>query len=230
MRSTPTLTALAIAVTLGACDAGGTIGTVARTTADVVVVNASTTGIDLLQDQALDPGNSGIAFGGASLCMTVDIISHGLSVRPSGLHTSSAVLPSFAANEKYAVVVTGNGNSLQPVSFRNSFAVPSAKAAVRLVNVSGTGPYDIFVTDSAAALSVPSAANVGSGVASSYFAVVTTKQQIRLTTTGSTLVAFDVGTVTLAAGSRAMVVLAPPAAGSSTPRAFVFQQLSTASC
>ena len=226
-----TLGVALLAATLAACDSGGTLASIGRTTADVRVVNASTTNIDLLQDQSLDAGNSAIAFGAGSLCMTVDIVSHGLSVRPAGLHTTSSPLPSFSANERYVILVTGNGNSLQPVSFRNSFTPATGKAGVRLINISGAGSFDIFVTDPAAALGVANASNVASGAGSTYFNVATTtQQQVRLTTTGSTVVAFDVGNITLAAGTRAMVVLAPPAAGATALRTFVFQVPTGGTC
>src|SRR5439155_15198103 len=67
-----------VATTLIGCESTGTIGVIPKTTADVRVLNASTTSIDLLQDQALDPGNGDIVFGASSVCMTVDPVSHGL--------------------------------------------------------------------------------------------------------------------------------------------------------
>ena len=230
MPAKPLWTTLICASVLASCDSGGTIAGVGRSTADVRVLNASTTNIDLLQDQTADPGNTDIVFGAGSLCMSVDVISHGLSVRPAGVRTTNSVLPSFSPNERYVVLVTGSANSLQPVSFRNSFTPATGKAGVRLINVSGAGSYDIFVTDPAGMLGAATASNVVSGTASSYFNVLAATQQVRLTTTGSTLVAFDVGNVTLAAGTRAVIALAPPAAGTTSARPFVFQLLSGGSC
>lgn len=210
---------------LVACDSHGTIGIIAKTTADVRVVNASTTNIDLQQDQTVVAGNGDIPFGGGSLCMIVDIISHGLSVRPAGVRTTGAAFPSFAANERYIVLVTGTASTLQSTSFRNSFTPATGKGGMRLINVSGVGgttSYDIYVTDPGAPLGTASATNVVNGTASSYVNVATTAQQVRLTANGSSSVAFDLGNVTVSSGGRAVVVLAPPVSGGSVLRPFIF--------
>lgn len=212
-----------LAVALTACDTGGTVGGITRTTADVLVVDASATSIDLLQNQSLDPANAGIVFGAGSACMTVDIISHGLSVRPAGTRTTTTPLPSFpAANERYLDLVVGTASALQPIEFRNSFAGVAGQAAVRFINASGSGSYDVFVTDPGAALGTPNASNILNGVASSYFNVPTTTQQVRLATNTSTTTAFDLGNVTLTAGTRAVAVLAAPLPGTTTARPFIF--------
>jgi hypothetical protein len=213
-----------LATTLGACESHGTVGTIAKTTADVRVLNASTTSIDLLQDQSIDPGNADIVFATSSACMTVDIVSHGLSVRPAGVRTTTIPLPSFAADERYVVVVTGTASSLQPLSFRNSFTPATGQAGMRFINVGGgTTSYDIDVTAPGAALGTANASAIAAGTASSYFSVPTTAQQVRLINTISGGVAFDVGNVTVPAGGKAVVVLASPATGGTVPRPFVFQ-------
>jgi hypothetical protein len=214
----------ALATAAVGCDSGGRVGGLTKTTADVRVVNASSTTIDLLQDQAVASGNAAIGFGGASQCMTVQIISHGLSVRQSGLGSTSSPLPSFTADEKYVVIVTASGGAFQLLSLRNGVTPAAGKAAIRFVNVSGAGGFDIFVTDPGAPLGAAKASAIATGAASAYFDVPTTSQQIRLAPAGTTAVAFDVGNVTLAAGARAIVVLAPPATGTTVLRPFVFQQ------
>ena len=221
-----------LATTLGGCGgSGGTVGIIARTTADVRVLNASTTSIDLLQDQSIDPANSDIVFGASSVCMTVALVSHGLSVRPAGVRTTTIPLPSFAADERYVVVVTGTASSLQPVSFRNSFTPATGQAGVRLINVSGgTTTYDIHVTAPGAALGTANASAIATGAASSYFNVPATPQQVRLINTLSGSLAFDVGNITVPAGGRAIVVLASPATGGTVPRPFVFQIAPAGTC
>lgn len=227
-RLVPTLL---LATTLVGCDSQGTIGVLTKTTADVRALNASMTSIDLLQGQTIDPANSGIVFGASSLCLTVDIISHGLSVRPAGVRTTTIPLPSFAADERYVVVVTGTASSLQPLPFRNSFTPAAGKAGMRLVNVSGgTATYDIYVTDPGAALVTANASAIAAGTASIYFNVPITAQQVRLIDTQSGALAFDVGNVTVPAGGKAVVVLAPPATGGTSPRPFVFQIAPGGSC
>lgn len=219
------------AVALGGCDSQGTVGLIATTTADVRVLDASTTSIDLLQGQTLDPANSNIAFAASSLCMTVDIVDHGLSVRPAGIRTTTVPLPSFAADERYVVVVTGTASSLQPVPFRNTFTPASGQAGVRFINVSGgTATYDIDVTAPGAPLGAPNASAIATGTASSYFNVPATAQQVRLLDTQSGSVAFDVGNITVPSGGRALVVLGTPAVGATTPRPFVFQIVPGGSC
>lgn len=220
-----------LATTLGGCESHGTVGLIAKTTADVRVLNASTTSIDLLQDQSTAPGNSDIVFGASSTCMTVDIVSHGLSVRPAGIRTTTIPLPSFAADERYVVTVTGTAGSLQPVSFRNSFTPATGQAGIRLINVSGgTTSYDVHVTAPGAALGTPNASAIATGTASSYFSVPTTAQQVRLVNTLSGGLAFDVGNVTVPSGGKAIVVLATPATGGTVPRPFVFQIAPGGSC
>ena len=223
--------AVVFAAALAACDSGGTIGIIARTTADVRVLNASTTSIDLLQNQTIDPANSGIVFAASSLCMTVDIISHGLSVRPAGIRTTTIPLPSFAADERYVVAVTGTASSLQPVSFRDSFTPATGQGGLRFINVSGgLNAYDIYVTDPGAALVTANASAIATGAASSYFNVPTIAQQVRLINTLSGGVAFDLGNVTVPSGGKAIVVLGTAVTGGTTPRPFVFQIAPGGSC
>ena len=47
---------LILASILAGCDSTGTIGLIAKSTADVRVLNASATNLDVLQDQAIDQG------------------------------------------------------------------------------------------------------------------------------------------------------------------------------
>src|SRR5207247_2584458 len=155
-----------------------------------------------------------IAFGGGSLCMTVDVISHGLSVRPAGVRTTTTPFGSFASNERYVVVVTGSQGAFLPVSFRDTFTPAVGMAGVRLINVTaGTTSYDLHVTDPGAALSTPNVSSVAAGTASAYFNTATKSQQLRVTVAGSTILASDLGNHTLAAGSRGIVIIASPASG-----------------
>lgn len=222
MASRSCFTGLILALTLTACDINGTISGSGEITTSVRVLNVSTANIDLLQNQATATGNADIPFASGSLCMTVDITSHGLSVVPTGVNTSARQLPSFSAGERYLVTVTGTAGLLGLVSFRNSFTPTAGKGGIRLVNLGGSGSYDIFVTAPGAALGSANATDVITGTGSTYFEVPTVPQQVRLTTTGSTLVAFDVGNVTVPAGGRAVVVLAAPATGTTSLRPFIY--------
>jgi hypothetical protein len=69
-----------------------------------------------------------------------------------------------------------------------------------------------------------------SGTASSYFNVSATRQQIRLLTTGTGILAIDLGVVAIPTGSRIAVVAAPPATGGTAARAFAFLQASGGDC
>ena len=152
--------------------------------------------------------------------MTVEAISHGLSVRPAGVRTTTVPLPSFAVDERYIVLVTGSANALSVSSFRNDYA-PGGNGGVRLINLSGVDGYDLHVTDASAALGTPGASNVADGAASAYFSVTTGTKRIRITTAGSSVVVLDLGNVTVPVGSRTQVILAPPAG--STLRGFLHQ-------
>src|SRR5205814_747666 len=89
MRTVLLLSCLAMA----ACGEGGSrLGGVNRSTADVQVLNAASTSIDLFVGQTAPPGNSDIPFGTGPLCMTMEAVSHGLSVRPAGVRTTTVPL------------------------------------------------------------------------------------------------------------------------------------------
>src|SRR4051812_35035982 len=208
MTKKTVLVGAALAAMITGCDASGRVGSITKTTADVRVINASSTSIDVLQGQSVSPGNGAIAFGAGSQCVTVEPVSHGLSVRQTGSTAASSPLPTFAANGRYVVVVSGTGTALQLLSLRDEFTPATGQAAIRLVNVTASSTFDIYVTDPGAALGTVKASAIGPGAASSYFAAVTTPQQIRLTPAASTAVAIDLGNFTFGAGVRAIVVVA----------------------
>lgn len=91
---------------------------------------------------------------------------------------------------------------------------------MQVFNATGTA-YDVHVTASGEALATPTVANIGAGASSSFTSIAAGSPQVRLTAVGATTVVLDAGAQTFTAGQRATLVIAPPAAGSTTPRVFL---------
>jgi hypothetical protein len=85
----------------------------------------------------------------------------------------------------------------------------------------GAGSYDVYVTAPGAALGTASATGISFGTASGLISVTPGSQLIRLTNAGTQTVVFAIGGTTFTAGQNQVLVIAPPAAGSTVPRTFV---------
>src|SRR5207253_6142291 len=99
----------------------------------------------------------------------------------------------------------------------------SERAGLRTFNATSiaTG-FNVYVTAPGASLVSATISNVLPGIASAAFVSVPAgPSQVRLTATGSTTVLLDFGTQTFTAGQNAMLIIAPPAAGATAPRAFL---------
>ena len=78
------------------------------------------------------------------------------------------------------------------------------------------------MTASVAPLTTATISNVLAAGNSAFVSVPAGSSQIRLTATGlTTPIVLDVGLQAFTAGQKATLVIAPPAAGSTTPRAFL---------
>ena len=105
----------------------------------------------------------------------------------------------------------------------NTFAPTAGQSGLRVFNAtSGVTGYDVFVTASGAALGTPTVANAVAGNGTAFVSVPAGSQQIRLTSTGTTTpIVLDLGAQALTAGQNYTLVIAPPASGSTVPRAFL---------
>jgi hypothetical protein len=195
----------------------------ATVNATIRLANASNSALDLLQGTTVLTGGGNLAFGTSSACSSVTAANPGLSVRVTG---TTAALPGFTpilqAGSSYTFIAYPIGTAIPIATLPNAFTPAAGQSGFRVFNVS-SGPtgLDVFVTAVAAPLGTPTIANALSGVASSFVSVPAGSSQIRLTATGLTTVLLDLGAQTLVAGQNATLVIAPPAIGSTTLRAFL---------
>jgi hypothetical protein len=144
-------------------------------------------------------------------------ITQGTSTTPL-----SGFAPTLTAGTSYTIVAYPGASSTAFVTLNDTFTPTSGQAGLRVINATtSTTGFDVFVTPVGAVLGTATTANVAAGASSSFVSVPAGAQQIRITNTGSTSVLLDLGSQTLTAGKNATLVIAPPAAGSTTPRAFL---------
>lgn len=221
--------ALVPMLALAACDSDSSLGVGggADTNATVRFINASSMSLDIASGGTVATGNGALSFGTASTCMSVDATTPNLAVRQTGTSTAlPGFTPTFQAGGSYTVIAypgaTGTG---QFAVVSNAFTPTTDQGGLRVFNAAGSGTsYDVYVSAPGAALGASNVNNVGFGSGSSYFNVTTTSaQQIRITNAGSQTVLLDVGNQTFTTGVNATLVIAPPIAGSTVPRAFLVQ-------
>ena len=200
------------------------ITNLALTNAKVRLVNATSSTLEFLQSGTVLTGGSDIAFGASSACSSVNATTPALSVTLLG---SATPLPGFAptltAGNSFSIVAFPNSTGGVDFStLPNAFAPASGQAGLRVFNASGiaTG-MDVFVTPPAAPLGTATFSNVLTGASAAFVSVPAGATEIRLTATGTTTVLFDLPSETLTAGQNVTLVIAPPASGSTTPRAFL---------
>ena len=196
----------------------------ATANATVRLANATANALDLLQGTSVVSGGGNLAFGTSSACTTVTAATPNLSVRQAGATTAlPGFAPSLIAGTSYTLLAYPNATGVvQFATLPNTFTPTTGQGGFRVFNATtGATGFDVFVTASGAALTTPTVANVVAGAGSSFVSVPAGAQQIRLTSTGSTTVLLDVGSQTFTAGQNATLVIAPPAAGSTAPRAFL---------
>jgi hypothetical protein len=203
-----------------------TITNTATTNATVRLINATGTALNLLSNGTALTGGSNIAFGTASTCSSIPVTGSALTVTQAGSTTAlTGFAPTLTAGSSTSYVAYTNATG--GVSFAtlgNSYTPTSGQAGFRVFNATtATTGYDAFVTLLNAALGTATTTNVLSGTASSFTSVPAGSQQIRITSTGGTSVLLDLGAQTLTAGQNYTLVIAPPASGSTTPRAFLVQ-------
>jgi hypothetical protein len=186
--------------------------------------NATNDPLSLLLNNNPLTGATSLAFGTSSTCSSVNAATPLLSVIKVGTTTPLlGFAPTLAVGTSYVLLAYPNATGIpQFATLGNTFAPTTGQAGFRVFNATGgaTG-LDVFVTASGATLGTATVTNALTGVASSFVSVPTGVQQIRITNTGSTSVLLDMGTQTLTAGQNITVVVAPPAAGGTAPRAFI---------
>ena len=214
----------AVSVGIVACDDDGDITGLNANTATVQFINATALSLDIAQSGTVATGNGALSYGTASACITADASNSNLAVRQTGTSTALAgFAPSFLAGGNYSVIVyPGAGATTQFATVSNAFTPTAGQGGLRIFNAAGAGTsYDIYIGPAGGSATTLLANNIGSGSGSSYFNVAAgAAQQLRITNAGSQAVVLDAGSRTFTAGQNVTLVIAPPTAGSTTPRAF----------
>ena len=201
-----------------------TIIDAATVNANVRLANAMDVALDLRQGTSVASGGSNLAFGGVSSCTSVTAATPGLGIALTGTTTNlSGFAPTLVAGNSYTFVAFGTSASPTFATLVNTFTPTSGQAGFRVFNATGGATaIDAFVTPLAAVLATPTVSGAVSGTATAFVSVPAGSQQIRLTSTGLlTPLLLDVGSQTLTAGTNYTLVIAPPASGSTTLRAFL---------
>ena len=201
-----------------------TVTNAASVLATLGLVNATSSTLNLVQNGTVLANGGSIAFGNASSCTSVAASNPLLTVTEG---SSTTALPGFApsltAGTSYMVVAyPGANNATQFATLSNAFAPASGQAGLRIFNAtSNTTALDVYLTALNAVLGTATTANVAAGASSSFVSVPAGSSQIRVTGTGSQTVLLDLGAQSLLAGKNMTLVIAPPATGTTTLRAFL---------
>jgi hypothetical protein len=194
----------------------------ATVNASIRLFNATGTSLNLLQAGTALAGGGNIATGASSSCSSVNAATPNLTVTQG---MSTAALPGFApsltAGTSYTIVAyPGTGGAVQFATLGNAFTAPTGQAGLRVFNATATG-YDVHVTSVGAPLASPLVSNQLAGTSSSYVAVPAGTSVVTVTSAGGTRAVVALPTQTFVAGQNATLVIAPAAAGSTTPQLFV---------
>jgi len=201
-----------------------TITNTATTNATVRLINATSGALSFLENGTAVTGGNSIAYGASSSCVSVPISNAGLTVTQSGSTTAlGGFTPTLTAGTSTSFIAYNNAtNGVSFATLGNAFTPASGQSGFRVFNATtATTGYDVFVTALNAALGTATATNVLAGASSAFVSVPAGSQQIRITTTGGTTIALDLGAQALVAGQNYTLVIAPPGSGSTAPRAFL---------
>ena len=203
----------------------GTVTDAATVNATVRLANATATPLDFVQGTTVLSGSGNVAFGASSACSSVNAATPGLTIQQTGTTTALAgFAPTLEVGKSYSIIAYPNAsNVVQFATLPNVFTPAAGQAGLRVFNAT-TFPaaFDVFVTASGATLATPTVANVVvGGLGSAFVSVPAGASEVRLTALGTTTpILLDIASQTFTAGQNVTLVIAPPAAGSTTPRAF----------
>jgi hypothetical protein len=195
-------------------------------TATVRIANATNNPIDVASGTAIATGNSNIAFGASSGCVVTNVFQPDVFVSPTGTtNTFASFTPNLRSGQSY-VIVEYPGFALGAPAFatiNTTTLPPTGQAGLRVFNATASSAaYDVYVTAPGAALGTGAAFGIGFRTVSGLIPVTPgTPLLIRLTNTGTQTVVISVANQTFTAGQNSILVIAPPAAGTTAPRAFL---------
>lgn len=201
-----------------------TIIDAATVNATVRLFNATATPLNFLQGTTALAGGSNIAFGASSTCSSVNAATPNLSVTQG---TSTTALPGFApsltAGTSYTIVAypTATGG-VQFATLGNTFAPTTGQAGLRVFNATtATTGYDVHVLAAGAPIATPTIANTLAGATSAYVSVPAGTSVITVTSAGGATALVSLPSQAITAGQNLTLVIAPPAAGSTTPQLYL---------
>lgn len=216
------LCALVSAAFIAACDDNDDDVTgVTNNTATVRFVNATgNSSISVANAGVVGTGNSALAFGGNSSCMTVNTSSPNLTFTNSATNASiTGFTPTFAANGNYTVVAYSDASgATQFATLNNAFTPATGQAGVRVFNAA-SGSGNIVLNGTSGALNA--GATTGFGTSGTFFSAPSGASTFTFNTGTGTPTLASTGNVTLTAGQNSTVILGPAATGSTNRRAFV---------
>ena len=218
-RAIATLAAIAAFAAAG-CDQGTRIvGLAGGNAASVRFVNATRSPLDLTADGRTFTTGGHLTTGTSSGCVPVDPnVSVGIRLEGEPFDVPGFA-PAFLAGQGFTVIVFDGGTgTTQVVTMSDAFTPTSGLSGLRVFDAApGIGSLDVYVTAPGDPLTMPSTASLGFGGGTPFFDVNPGTSQVRFAVATTPVLAFDAGQIVLIPGARATLVLAPAAAGASTP-------------
>lgn len=194
-------------------------------TATARVANATNTPIDVASNAIIATGDASLGFGASSGCLTTDVFEPTITVSPTGTtNIFAAFPPNLRVGQSYVIVNFPTfAGAPEFAAINTTVLPPTGQAGLRVFDAAaGSGAYDVYVTAPAAALGTASATGVSFRTVSGLIPVAAgTPLLIRLTNAGSQTVAINAGNQTFTAGQNAVLVIAPPAPGTTVLRTFL---------
>ena len=232
MKTTRVLGAMLIAssVLLGACsnnDDNNVTGT--SNNATVRFVNTTGQNIDIGTNGTYASGNSNLAFGAGSQCLSVNPSSSGLTFRQNG--QTSTFTPtgfnasSMAAGGRYTVVLGGTSGAYTAQTYNDTYTGATASAGgVRVINaMTGGNSYGLYLGSAGSTMpSTAASSSFGSGMSTAFMPINVGNGQVWLTSgTGSSqTTAFSSASFPVTANGYQTVILANPATTGGPIRSF----------
>jgi len=191
-------------------------------TAQVRFVNVSGNSLSFAQNGTIGTGMGNLVFGTSTTCTAVNTASPSLSVIANGETIPLSGLTSdLASNSSYAIIAypTAGGNTSYAI-LPTTYSAAAGRAGLRIFNATTT-PFDVYTAAASGAFTTASATGVISGTSSNFFDVSAGTSQIRLNNAGTTTSALTLSNQNFNAGQNSILIVAPPATGTTALRTFV---------
>jgi len=197
------------------------IGCGRDTPARLRVVHASpdAPNVDVYVDSNVVAQN--VPYATASQYLDASSGTHTIKITPAGSTTAvTSVSQNFTSKTDYTALAVGDVSNISILALQDDNTAPaSGQIKLRVVHASpSAGPVDIYVTAPGTDINTetPTLTNVPFKGVSQYLAVPAGSYEVRVTPTGTKVVAIDSGTVALTAG-QIRTAVALDAAGGGTP-------------